>query len=120
MKAAMRSVVLCCVTLAQASGQFSPFERPGGVNPIIKPNPKSSFLCPMRKTLVHWESLHTFNPAAVVRSGKVYVIYRAEDDSGDMVIGHHTSRLVLAECAVGLHFTRRPTPILYPAEVSQK
>lgn len=120
MKAVMRSVAWWCLTLAQASGQFSPFERPGGVNPIITPNPESSFLCPMRKTAVHWESLHTFNPAAVVRSGRVYVIYRAEDDSGDMVIGHHTSRLGLAESPDGLHFTRRSAPILYPAEDSQK
>ena len=36
----------------------------------------------MRKAQVHWEALHTFNPAAIVRNGKVYVLYRAEDDTG--------------------------------------
>ena len=33
--------------------------------------------------------------AVVVRDGKVYVLYRAEDDTGDMMIGGHTSRLGL-------------------------
>jgi predicted GH43/DUF377 family glycosyl hydrolase len=69
---------------------------------------------------VRWEALHTFNPAAVVRDGKVFVLYRAEDDSGDMKIGGHTSRLGLAESADGLHFTRRATPVFFPANDAQK
>jgi predicted GH43/DUF377 family glycosyl hydrolase len=112
------AMVLCGLRLAQLHAQ--PFERPPDTNPILSPDPKSVFECPMRRAAVHWESLHTFNPAAVVRNGKVYVIYRAEDDTGDMVIGHHTSRLGLAESADGLHFTRRPSPVLFPAEDSQK
>ena len=63
---------------------------------------------------VHWEALHTFNPAAMVRNGKIYVLYRAEDDTGEMGIGLHTSRLGLAESGDGIHFTRRPEPVLYP------
>jgi predicted GH43/DUF377 family glycosyl hydrolase len=50
----------------------------------------------------------------VVRNGKVYVLYRAEDASGAAEIGGHTSRLGLAESSDGLHFTRRATPVLYP------
>jgi len=96
------------------------FVRPGDVNPVIVPRADSVFFCPMRKTQVHWETLHTFNPAAVVRNGKVYVLYRAEDDSGEMQIGMHTSRLGLAESDDGLHFTRGPSPVLYPAEDDQK
>ncbi len=69
---------------------------------------------------VHWEALHTFNPVAVVRNGKVYVLYRAEDDTGEMQIGSHTSRLGLAESEDGMHFTRRPEPVLYPDNDSQK
>jgi predicted GH43/DUF377 family glycosyl hydrolase len=106
--------------LPLASWQLGPFERPTNLNPIIVPSRDSVFECPMRKALVHWESLHTFNPAAIVRNGKVYVIYRAEDDSGEMKIGLHTSRLGLAESPDGLHFTQRPAPILYPAEDSEK
>jgi beta-1,2-mannosidase len=100
--------------------QISPFMRPDGANPVIQPAKDALFFCPIRKTGVHWEALHTFNPAAVVRDGKVYVLYRAEDDTGEMVIGLHTSRLGLAESTDGIHFTRRAEPIFYPAEDAQK
>ncbi len=69
---------------------------------------------------MHWEALHTFNPAAIVRQGKVYVFYRAEDDSGTMVIGMHTSRLGLASSDDGIHFTTEPSPVFYPDVDSQK
>jgi predicted GH43/DUF377 family glycosyl hydrolase len=75
---------------------------------------------PIRGTAVHWEALHTFNPAAVVRNGVVDVLYRAEDDSGAMQIGMHTSRLGLAESADGIHFTRRATPVFFPAQDTQE
>jgi predicted GH43/DUF377 family glycosyl hydrolase len=69
---------------------------------------------------VHWEALHTFNPAAVVRDGKIYVLYRAEDDSGTMQIGMHTSRLGLASSTDGVTFTRLPQPVFYPAADDQQ
>lgn len=106
--------------LNAAAWILGPFTRPADVNPVIEPRPASLFVCPVRKTPVHWEALHTFNPAAVVRDGKIYVLYRAEDDTGEMIIGGHTSRLGLAESSDGLHFTRRPEPVLYPAEDSEK
>ncbi len=93
---------------------FGPFEKPRDVNPIIAPNPDSKFFSPMNDSAVGWEEHATFNPAAVVKDGRVYVLYRAEDASGAMKIGGHTSRLGLAESADGLRFTRRPAPVLYP------
>jgi len=111
---------LALVAQAPANWGLGPFVRPDGVNPAIVPRADSVFFCPMRKAQVHWEALHTFNPAAVVRNGKVYVLYRAEDDSGEMQIGMHTSRLGLAESDDGLHFTRGPSPVLYPADDDQK
>ena len=50
----------------------------------------------------------------------MYVLYRAEDATGDSAIGHHTSRLGLAESRDGLHFTRRATPVLYPDRDAQR
>jgi predicted GH43/DUF377 family glycosyl hydrolase len=88
--------------------------------PIITPNPKSEFTDPITGEPVHWEALHTFNPAAIVRDGKIYVLYRAEDDSGKMVIGMHTSRLGLASSADGVNFTTEPAPVFYPDNDSQK
>jgi predicted GH43/DUF377 family glycosyl hydrolase len=98
---------------------FGPFEKPIGVNPIIAPSAGSAFLSPMTDSVVHWEELATFNPAAVARDGKIYVLYRAEDVTGKREIGFHTSRLGLAESGDGLHFTRRPTPVLYPDKDAQ-
>jgi predicted GH43/DUF377 family glycosyl hydrolase len=93
---------------------FGPFEKPADVNPIIAPNAGATFLSPMSDSVVRWEELATFNPAAVARNGKVYVLYRAEDVTGKREIGFHTSRIGLAESGDGLHFTRRPAPVLYP------
>ncbi len=103
-----------------APWQIGPFQRPPGAQPLITPNKDSLFRDPISGKPVHWEALHTFNPAAIVRNGKVFVLYRAEDDSGEMRIGLHTSRLGLAESADGLHFTRSPQPVFYPADDSQK
>jgi beta-1,2-mannosidase len=110
---------VCTASFAQ-SWTIGPFARPATGNPVITPNPASSFDDPIRHAPVHWEALHAFNPAAIVRNGKVYVLYRAEDDSGEMQIGMHTSRLGMAESSDGIHFTRSATPIFYPAEDAQK
>ncbi len=96
-----------------------PFTRPPEAKPIIKPDPASVFNCPMRKIPVHWEAAHTFNPAAVVKDGKIYVLYRAEDDLGHG-IGGYTSRLGLAVSEDGINFKKMPEPVLYPAEDDQK
>jgi len=99
---------------------FGPFIRPANARPVIAPDTNAVFDCPMRGRPVHWEALHTFNPAAVVRNDQVWLLYRAEDDTGSMAIGQHTSRLGLAISRDGLHFRRRPTPVLYPADDAQK
>ena len=94
---------------------IGPFARPASGNPVISPDPHSTFTDPVLRAPVQWEALHTFNPAAIVRDRKVYVLYRSEDNSGTMDIGMHTSRLGLAESADGIHFTRRANPEFYPA-----
>ena len=96
---------------AQRAWMFGPFEKPVAVNPIITPNPTSQFRPSMSDSAVHWEGYATFNPAAVVKDGKVYLLYRAEDATGEMRIGGHTSRLGLAESRDGLRFTRRASPV---------
>ena len=95
--------------LPQQPWMFGPFAKPAQVNPVISPNPN-----------VAWEAYATFNPAAVVKDGKVFLLYRAEDATGTQEIGGHTSRLGLAESSDGLHFTRRETPVLYPDTDAQR
>ncbi|HYD84426.1 MAG TPA: hypothetical protein VEA63_10240, partial [Opitutus sp.] len=102
-----------------AEWMIGPFDRPENAAPVIAPNPASVFDCPMRKKPVHWEAKHTFNPAAVVKDGKIFVLYRAEDDSGRTYAGY-TSRLGLAWSEDGIHFTRHPTPVLYPDNDDEK
>lgn len=102
-----------------AGWRIGPFTRPVS-EPVIRPDRNSLFQNPIDGKPVRWEALHTFNPAAIVRDGKVYVLYRAEDDSGEMRIGLHTSRLGLAESSDGIHFHRRPEPAFYPDNDSQK
>ena len=99
---------------------IGPLTRPAEGNPVLTPRPESKFTDPILKAPVQWEALHTFNPGAIVRDGKVYVLYRAEDNSGAMEIGGHTSRLGLAESADGIHFTRMGEPVFYPADDDQK
>jgi len=116
-------VLLLSLLLAPAqarSWMLGPFEKPRQVNPVIVPDSTSTFRSPMNDSLVRWEQHAAFNPAAVVRDGRVYVLYRAEDASGAMQIGGHTSRLGLAESADGLHFTRLATPVLYPDTDAQR
>ena len=54
-----------------------------------------------------WESAGTFNPAVVMHDNRVVMLYRAQDRRG-------SSRLGYAESSDGVHFTRRPEPVLSP------
>lgn len=96
---------------------LGPFERPPRALPLIRPRSGSSFVDPMTGRPVRWEALHTFNPAAVVKDGEVWLYYRAEDDSGERMIGGHTSRIGLARSPDGLsRWIREPEPVLFPAQ----
>jgi len=98
---------------------FGPFVRPAGVNPLISPDSTTRFNDPMRKVVTDWESNDTFNPAATVKNGNIYILYRAEDKSGTG-IGGRTSRLGLAESKDGISVKRSPVPVFYPDNDSQK
>ena len=107
------SLLLGLVAHALAAGptddwQLVPFTKVDAANPCLSPTSASEFDAP-GGTRVKWEEAHVFNPAAVVRHGQVWILYRAQDRAG-------TSRLGLASSRDGLHFQRRPTPVLYPAK----
>jgi predicted GH43/DUF377 family glycosyl hydrolase len=75
---------------------FGPF-RPYPGNPVLVPRGSD------------WESTSVYNPAAVVRSGQVVLLYRAH--AADVV-----SHLGLAVSDDGLHFDREAEPVFSPAE----
>ncbi len=99
------------LTQLDTSWIMGPFVKQDSVNPVLQPRSNTTFYCPLRKSAVKWEEKDVFNPAAVVRNGKVHLLYRAED-----VVGKYagTSRLGLAISEDGLHFDRQPKPVFYP------
>ncbi len=90
-------LILCSSVLVFSIGINLPFGswRRISMEPVISPAGNT------------WESAGTFNPAVIVRSGKFAMLYRAQNKSG-------TSRLGFAESTDGIHFTRRPEPVLSP------
>ena len=118
------ALVLLLVGLAPPAAaqqwMLGPFTKANELNPIILPDQASAFRSTASDSAVHWEATATFNPAAVVKDGKIFVLYRAEDTSGELKIGSHTSRIGLAQSVDGLRFTRNPTPVLYPDTDAQR
>ena len=107
--------------LAQPTPQkpwmLGPFVKQNTLNPILSANARTTFDCPVRRETVRWEEKDVYNPTAVVRNNKVYLLYRAED-TVRRVGG--TSRLGLAVSSDGLHFKRMPKPVFYPNNDAMK
>ncbi|TVP47355.1 MAG: pesticidal protein Cry15Aa [Mongoliibacter sp.] len=99
---------------------FGPFERAENQTPIIEPTDKTVFDDPMTGRAVHWESMATFNPAAIVKDDKIHILYRAEEKLGELEIGGHTSRLGLAISGDGKNYIREVEPVFFPDKDNQK
>src|ERR1041385_6146853 len=69
-----------------------PFIKADDANPVLEAG-YSTFMCPILNQAVKWDEKDVFNPAAVVKDNKVYMIFRAEDKIGKYA---GTSRLGLA------------------------
>lgn len=89
------------------------FVRPDIDHPIISADTTTRFDCPMQGKSIRWEESDTFNPGAIIKDGKIVVLYRAEDNSG-IGIGKRTSRIGYAESTDGVEMERRKTPVLFP------
>ncbi len=74
-------------------GPFTPHTE----NPILRPQGET------------WESSNVYNPAAIVKDGKVVLLYRAH--ASDII-----SHVGLATSDDGIHFERHPEPVLSPSE----
>jgi predicted GH43/DUF377 family glycosyl hydrolase len=115
--------MLCALALfvfsPQPSWEMGPFKRVDAANPVLAPMPYLSFVSPATGEKVAWAKDNVFNPAAAVRNGRLIVLFRAEDDSGQG-IGFHTSRVGYASSLDGLKFQVRREPVLFPAKDDQK
>jgi predicted GH43/DUF377 family glycosyl hydrolase len=87
-----------------------PFEKHEKFYPVLKTD-STFFHCPVTKQKVAWQGTFVFNPAAIVRNGKVYLLFRGEDKIGKF---GGTSRIGLAESNDGFHFTKQPQPVIFP------
>ena len=86
---------------------FKPFERLDEFNPLMEPDSKAEYYCPIRKKRVDWEEKSVFNPTAVVKDSRVWMLYRAQDKYG-------TSRIGLANSRNGTEFRKNAVPVLHP------
>lgn len=103
-------------TAPEKTWALVPFVKVDDSNPVLEAG-ANVFTCPILQTEVKWDEKDVFNPASVVRDGKVYMIFRAEDKIGKYA---GTSRLGLAISDDGLHFAKQPTPVFYPDNDSMK
>ncbi len=77
----------------------------------------AQFRCPIVGTSVSWAAKDVFNPAAVVRDGRICLLIRGEDEVGPY---NGTSRIGLATSEDGFTFSIAPQPVLYPDNDSWK
>jgi predicted GH43/DUF377 family glycosyl hydrolase len=90
--------------------EIGPFVKVDSINPIMGPT-ENSWFCPVRQDSVQWQAKDVFNPCAVVKDNRIYLLYRAEDHAGKH---NGTSRIGLAVSSDGLRFERYPMPVFYP------
>lgn len=104
----------------EKSWMLGPFERLPDARPIIQKDSTTTFQDPITGNTVSWESMATFNPAAIVKDDTIRVLYRAEEKLGEKEIGGHTSRIGLAVSANGTTYQRQPEPVFYPDQDNQQ
>jgi predicted GH43/DUF377 family glycosyl hydrolase len=104
-------IVISCKNTTQQTWQITPFVKQDAENPILKAVDTTTFNDPILQKSINWEAKDVYNPSAVVREGKVYLLYRAEDT---LKIVQGTSRLGLAVSDDGIHFKRQTKPVFFP------
>ena len=63
------------------------FHKVDIANPILVPDTSSRFFCPLQNDSVAWEAKNVLNPTALVKDGKVFLLYRAQDSAMTSRIG---------------------------------
>lgn len=106
------ATLLSCSVKQQFAINIDRFHKPAE-NPIIKADSSLTFTDPISKKTVRWQKADVFNPAAIVKDNKVFLLYRCEDNPA-ATLGGRTSRIGLAESEDGIHFKKYPEPVLYP------
>src|ERR1700676_1269748 len=96
----LRTSIATAITLVLlAVGAAVAFAPPFGKWTRLSPDP---IISPQGNG---FESAGTFNPSVVKKDGKFVMLYRAQDRKGTSALGYATS-------VDGIHFVRRPQPVL--------
>jgi beta-1,2-mannosidase len=93
------ATVVASVLITLAALAAVPFTPPFGKWTRLSPGP---IVSPKGDK---FESAGTFNPSVVKKDGKFLMLYRAQDHRGTSSLGYATSD-------DGIHFTRRPEPVM--------
>jgi predicted GH43/DUF377 family glycosyl hydrolase len=101
-----------CTNPQSTKWDFKSFYKPAE-NPVLKADSSFTFVDPIKNISVKWQKADVFNPAAIVKDNKIYLLFRSEDNPV-AILGGRTSRIGLASSEDGIHFTKYPAPVLYP------
>lgn len=96
-----------CILAQSAGWEMKGFKKLDKENPILTPSTEKKFMDPVTGKSIGWENKNVLNPTSLVKKGKVYLLYRAQDSLG-------TSRIGLAISNDGIHFNKENEPILFP------
>lgn len=120
MKLFISTIIVTCLGVGcsnyegnNESWAFPYFTKVDSLNPILTPDQGQEFVDPITNSIAYWEERNVLNPTAVVRDNKVYMLYRAQDQSG-------TSRIGMAVSNDGLRFEKMPNPVFYPDDDDMK
>ena len=97
---------------------FGPFVKK--TEPVLKPSREPSFVCPISGKITEFEATNVYNPAAIVKDGRLHIFYRADSpaygEEGLDSWGYKkmTCRIAHAVSDDGVNFERYPEPALYP------
>ena len=68
-----------CSNPTSVKWDFKSFYKPAE-NPVLKADSTFTFTDPITKEIVRWQKADVFNPAAIVKDNKVYLLFRSEDN----------------------------------------
>jgi predicted GH43/DUF377 family glycosyl hydrolase len=103
---------LACIPVQAQKWDFTTLRKPVD-KPIVQADSTFTFVCPIKGVSIQWQKADVFNPAAIVKDNRIYLLLRCEDNPS-AILGGRTSRIGLAYSDDGIHFAKYPTPVLYP------
>lgn len=82
-------------------------------NPILAADSSLLFKDPLTDKKVAWQKTAVFNPAAIVRNGRINLLYSSVDYT-NAILGKRTLRIGLATSSDGITFIKSKLPVLFP------